>query len=79
MSLKVFLQQSTLPDFKCVDTVTETRQRIVMTESTQRIRKYCVGAILRNITISKKTYESFIDLQVSCFMLLIISIKFVIK
>jgi len=65
MSLKVFLKQSTLPDFRCNNIPGEMRQKIIMKESTQQIRKYCVGAILRDVSLSKEIYESFIDLQVS--------------
>ena len=63
-SLKVYLQQISMPEYRAVKIPANERQKIIMRQPTQLIRKYCVGAVLRNIVFTKEIYDSFIDLQV---------------
>ena len=63
-ALKVFLNEMVMPEYRCIEPCTGNKEKIIMTESTQRIRKYCVGAVLRNVDLTEDVYNSFIDLQV---------------
>lgn len=38
--------------------------KLTVLPDTAKIRKYAVAAVLRNITLTKESYDSFIDLQV---------------
>uniref|UniRef100_H2YUN5 Phenylalanine--tRNA ligase beta subunit n=1 Tax=Ciona savignyi TaxID=51511 RepID=H2YUN5_CIOSA len=62
-ALKVFLQKESAPDYRCVAPLNGLKHKIIVTPATQKIRPYCVGAVLRNITFTKEVYDSFIDLQ----------------
>ncbi|KAL9066456.1 MAG: hypothetical protein Q9157_007132 [Trypethelium eluteriae] len=63
MNLKVFLGQTTLPNFKLVPPPNGELQTTYVKEDTARIRPYFSSAILRNIKFTKSRYESFIALQ----------------
>ena len=63
MSLNVFLQRQTLPNFRLVAPPGGELQKLVVKESTTKIRPLVSGAILRNIKFTKSRYESFIALQ----------------
>lgn len=60
-SLLVFQQKMKIPHFKQVKPA--QMQRLVITQETQDVRPYAVAAILRNITFTQDSYNSFIDLQ----------------
>lgn len=43
----------------------ENVQKLIIEPSTARIRPFAVAAVLRNITFTSASYNSFIDLQVN--------------
>lgn len=63
LALKVFMGNSDIPKFVKVPGPGGKLERMTVTKSTQQIRPFVVGAILRNITFTKESYDSFIDLQ----------------
>ncbi|XP_015520165.1 phenylalanine--tRNA ligase beta subunit isoform X1 [Neodiprion lecontei] len=58
----VFLEKNPPPRYTALLPKSNLHQ-IIVTRSTQRIRCYVVGAILRDITINQDSYKSLIDLQ----------------
>lgn len=61
MALNVFRGKMSPPNFKL--TKPEKLETITVSQSTEEIRPYVAGAILRNVTFTKANYESFISLQ----------------
>lgn len=62
LGLRVFLNQLDAPRYRTMVPITGP-QRIVMTKECLKIRGHVVAAILRDITFTKDSYDSFIDLQ----------------
>ncbi|OAD01771.1 DNA-binding transcription regulator, partial [Mucor lusitanicus CBS 277.49] len=62
-ALRVFEDKAKPPVYKLVKPADGKLQQIRVLESTQKIRPYIVGAVLRNITFTAENYASFIDLQ----------------
>ncbi|KAI9486841.1 MAG: beta subunit of phenylalanyl-tRNA synthetase [Benjaminiella poitrasii] len=62
-ALRVFEGKAKPPVYKVVKPANGKLQQIRVLESTQQIRPYIVGAVLRNITFTPENYASFIDLQ----------------
>merc|ERR1712142_152620 len=60
-SLLVFLEKMKTPHFAQVKP--DMMQRLVIEEETQQVRPFAVAAVLRNITFTQDSYNSFIDLQ----------------
>ncbi|XP_012269008.2 phenylalanine--tRNA ligase beta subunit [Athalia rosae] len=58
----VFLEKNPLPRYTAISPKHRMEQ-IIVKENTQRIRRYVVGAILRDVTLTKDSYNSLIDLQ----------------
>ncbi|KAL1374345.1 hypothetical protein pipiens_018131 [Culex pipiens pipiens] len=61
--LQVFLGKMKFPEFKKVAPVKGDLQKLVITEATKQIRPFAVAAVLRDVTFTKDSYASFIDLQ----------------
>ncbi|KAI8365704.1 beta subunit of phenylalanyl-tRNA synthetase [Blakeslea trispora] len=62
-ALRIFEGKAEPPVFKAVKPADGKLEQIRVLESTQQIRPYIVGAVLRNITFTAENYASFIDLQ----------------
>jgi len=62
-SLRVFLGKDKAQEYTVVEPVAQPRQQIVMTQATQSVRPFVVGAVLRNVSLDTLSYDSFIDLQ----------------
>ncbi|XP_055682079.1 phenylalanine--tRNA ligase beta subunit [Lutzomyia longipalpis] len=62
-ALLVFQNKIKQPRFRVVDPVGGEPQVLTVTESTGLVRPYVVAAVLRNITFTADSYNSFIDLQ----------------
>jgi len=60
----VFLRQCPAPKHQVVQPGDGQRQRLFVKKPTMQIRPFCVAAVLRNISLTKEIYDSFIDLQV---------------
>jgi len=60
-SLLVFLEKMKIPHFAQVKP--DTMQRLIIEKETQQVRPFAVAAVLRNITFTQDSYNSFIDLQ----------------
>uniref|UniRef100_A0A4Y0BF54 Phenylalanine--tRNA ligase beta subunit n=1 Tax=Anopheles funestus TaxID=62324 RepID=A0A4Y0BF54_ANOFN len=65
MGLQVFLGKLKFPRFTKVGPTgkSSSSQKMVVTKSTALIRPFAVAAVLRDITFTKDSYDSFIDLQ----------------
>ncbi|RDW93589.1 phenylalanine--tRNA ligase subunit beta [Aspergillus mulundensis] len=63
LMLNIFLERKPLPKYRLVEPPSGELQKIIVKESTTKIRPLVSGAILRNITFDKARYESFIALQ----------------
>eukprot|EP00057_Strongylocentrotus_purpuratus_P013914 XP_011668388.1 PREDICTED: phenylalanine--tRNA ligase beta subunit [Strongylocentrotus purpuratus] len=61
--LLVFLQKMEAPRYKAVPPKKGALQQMFIKPATAQVRPYAVAAIMRNITFTKHTYDSFIDLQ----------------
>lgn len=61
--LQVFLGKMKFPEFKTVAPAKGDLQKLVITEATKQIRPFAVAAVLRDVTFTKDSYASFIDLQ----------------
>jgi len=60
-SLLVFLEKMKTPHFAQV--TPNVMQRLVIEKETQEVRPFAVAAVLRNITFTQDSFNSFIDLQ----------------
>ncbi|KAL4911238.1 hypothetical protein BDW74DRAFT_142595 [Aspergillus multicolor] len=63
LMLNIFLERKSLPKYRLVEPPSGELQKIIVKESTTKIRPLVSGAILRNIKFDKARYESFIALQ----------------
>ncbi|GAB0092388.1 Phenylalanine--tRNA ligase beta subunit [Sergentomyia squamirostris] len=61
-ALMVFQEKNQQPKFRLVDP-TDEPQIMTLTSSTKLIRPFAVAAVLRNISFTADSYNSFIDLQ----------------
>lgn len=61
--LQVFLGKMKFPQFTKVVPAKGAPQKLVITEATKQIRPFAVAAVLRDVTFTKDSYASFIDLQ----------------
>ncbi|CCH43903.1 phenylalanyl-tRNA synthetase beta chain [Wickerhamomyces ciferrii] len=59
-SLNEFLGRKELPNYKLSSS---PKYSLTVDQSTESIRPYAAGAILRNITFTERSYQSFISLQ----------------
>ncbi|XP_063991545.1 phenylalanine--tRNA ligase beta subunit [Diachasmimorpha longicaudata] len=59
--LLIFLEKIPAPRYKTIDI--HQQQSIDITERCRQIRPYVVAAVLRGVTLTKESYDSFIDLQ----------------
>ena len=59
--LMVYLGRIEAPIYKAIKC--NAPQRMIVKPETQGVRPFGIGAVLRNITFTKESYESFIDLQ----------------
>lgn len=60
-SLLVFQEKMKVPHFKAVTPANP--QKLIIDKPTGEVRPYAVAAVLRNITFTQDSYNSFIDLQ----------------
>ncbi|XP_031564796.1 phenylalanine--tRNA ligase beta subunit-like [Actinia tenebrosa] len=58
----VFLNKMQAPRYKAIKPEGKM-ERLRISKSTAQVRPHCVAALLRNITFTKTSYDSFIDLQ----------------
>ncbi|EFC37190.1 predicted protein [Naegleria gruberi] len=62
-ALNIFLGRQDAPTYKIDNSKTKQLLKINVKKETGSIRKFVVGAVLRNITFTEDAYNSFIDLQ----------------
>ncbi|KAI9735328.1 MAG: phenylalanine--tRNA ligase subunit beta [Claussenomyces sp. TS43310] len=63
LMLNIFRGRSPLPNYRLVTPTNGKLEKLTIHKSTLDVRPYCSAAILRNITFTKESYESFIALQ----------------
>ncbi|KAK4166805.1 putative phenylalanyl-tRNA synthetase beta chain [Cladorrhinum sp. PSN259] len=63
MHLNIFRGKHATPSWRLVDIPEDKMQTLTINKSTEQIRPYAAGAILRNIKFTQETYNSFIALQ----------------
>lgn len=63
MNLNVFRSRYPMPKFRLLDIPEDKMQTITVSADTARVRPLVAGAILRNLTFTQATYDSFISLQ----------------
>ncbi|XP_055534627.1 phenylalanine--tRNA ligase beta subunit [Wyeomyia smithii] len=63
LGLQVFLGNVLFPQFKKLPPASGSPQKLIITEATKQIRPFAVAAVLRDLTFTKDSYNSFIDLQ----------------
>ncbi|XP_046850860.1 phenylalanine--tRNA ligase beta subunit-like [Xenia sp. Carnegie-2017] len=61
-SLLVFLEKIKAPRYH-LSSPDYPLQRIAIAKNTSLVRPYCIGAVLRDVTLTQESYNSFIDLQ----------------
>ena len=63
-ALSIFLEKQSTPTFSIDNShVNNNLLKIVVKKETSQIRKFVVGAVLRNITFTQDSYKNFMDLQ----------------
>lgn len=62
-ALRIFLGLQKHPNYKTIKPSNDKIYTMKVTKSTKKIRPYIVAAVLRNITFTQKSYDSFIKLQ----------------
>ncbi|ANB14056.1 phenylalanine--tRNA ligase subunit beta [Sugiyamaella lignohabitans] len=62
-ALNVFLSREKAPNFKLVEAPKEKQITIVVDPSTEKVRPYVAGAVLRGVHFNQRSYDSFISLQ----------------
>ena len=62
LAMRSYLGLGDLPKYKIVNK-NETLERVIVKPETHDVRPYCVAAIVRNVTFTEDSYNSFIDLQ----------------
>jgi len=62
-SLLVFLEKMKIPHFSQVKPTSGTMERLIVEKETQQVRPFAVAAVLRNVSFTQESYNSFIDLQ----------------
>lgn len=62
-ALNVYLEKTKTPAYKLVTPAADKIIKLEVLPNTKTVREFCVGAVLRNVTFTKKNYQSFIDLQ----------------
>ncbi|XP_043580805.1 phenylalanine--tRNA ligase beta subunit isoform X1 [Bombus pyrosoma] len=62
LGLLIFQKQMDIPQYTKIFPSTNT-QKIIMTKQCMKVRGHIVAAVLRDVTFSKDSYNSFIDLQ----------------
>ncbi|TGZ82774.1 phenylalanyl-tRNA synthetase [Ascodesmis nigricans] len=63
LMLKIFLGQTTVPNYRVVAPANGEIQQITVHQSTEQIRPYVSCAILRGVKFTQARYDSFIALQ----------------
>ncbi|XP_069507661.1 phenylalanine--tRNA ligase beta subunit [Ambystoma mexicanum] len=61
--LQVFKERIEAPKYRSIMPENGEIQRLIITEETAMVRPYAVAAVLRDVTLSRESYESFIELQ----------------
>ncbi|XP_013872115.1 phenylalanine--tRNA ligase beta subunit [Austrofundulus limnaeus] len=61
--LQVFKNKREAPRYRRVSPISGEPQRLVITKETAAVRPHAVAAVLRNITFTQESYDSFIELQ----------------
>lgn len=62
-ALLVYLEKVKTPEFKLVTPPADKIIKLEVLPNTSTVRPFAVGAVLRNVTFTKKNYNSFIELQ----------------
>jgi phenylalanyl-tRNA synthetase beta chain len=62
-SLRIFQGKEQFPVFRVVTPPQDQIVKIRQTKATGTVREFCVGAVLRGMTFTQESYDSFIDLQ----------------
>ena len=62
-ALNIFRQTQAAPTFKLADMAPGKMQQMIVKPETALIRPFVVCAVLRGVTFTKTSYDSFIDLQ----------------
>lgn len=62
-ALRVFLGREEIPVFRCIDIPSKSMLKMHVKPETNLIRPFIVCAVLRGITFTEASYNSFIDLQ----------------
>lgn len=63
LMLNIFNGKVPPPEYKLVPPPDGKLQTLTISKETMKVRPLCAAAILRNVTFTKKSYESFIALQ----------------
>ncbi|XP_076000544.1 phenylalanine--tRNA ligase beta subunit [Genypterus blacodes] len=61
--LQVFKNKLEAPRYQRVRPASGEPQRLIITQETAAVRPHAVAAVLRNITFTQESYDSFIELQ----------------
>ena len=63
LMLNIFREKTPLPNYRLVVPKSGKLETITVHPDTARVRPYISGAILRNVTFTQESYDSFISLQ----------------
>lgn len=62
-ALLVYLEKIKTPEYKLITPAADKIIKLEVLPNTSTVRQFAVGAVLRNVTFTKKNYNSFIELQ----------------
>ncbi|ROW14338.1 hypothetical protein VPNG_03920 [Cytospora leucostoma] len=63
LMLNIFRSKTPVPNWRIVEPKDGKVQTLTIKSATKEVRPYAAGAILRNITFTQQSYDSFISLQ----------------
>ncbi len=63
LMLQIFLGKSPMPNYRWVEPSSGKRQTLTVSKETEQVRPYVSASILRNVTFTQASYDSFIALQ----------------
>ena len=63
MHLNIFRGKIETPKWRLLDIPEDQMQTLTISKETELVRPYAAAAILRNVTFTQASYDSFISLQ----------------
>ncbi|KAM3077302.1 phenylalanine--tRNA ligase subunit beta [Clarireedia jacksonii] len=63
LMLNIFREKTPFPNYRLVEPASGMREKLTVHQDTMKVRPYVSASVLRNITFTQDSYDSFISLQ----------------